>query len=59
MKKLELGQMESLEGGINQRNCMVLGAFIVAGGIAGFCTLGWGWDVAAAAAMTAASGDCF
>lgn len=59
MKKLEVNQMENLEGGINQRNCMVLGGFIVVGAIAGLATIGWGWGVSAAAALTAASGDCF
>lgn len=59
MKKLELNQMEGLEGASNQRNCMVLGGFIVGGAVAGFFSLGWGWGVASAAALTAANSDCF
>lgn len=59
MKKLELNQMKNLEGGINQRNCGLLGVAIVGGAIAGFFSLGGGWVFAGAAALTAASGDCF
>lgn len=59
MNNLEMNQMEMLSGGINQRNCMVLGGFIVIGAITGFASVGWGWGIAAAAALTAASGDCF
>lgn len=59
MKTLELKQIESLEGGVNQRNCMILGGFIVGGAIAGLATLGWGWGVASAAAITAAGSGCF
>ena len=59
MKKLELNQMENLEGAISQRNCMILGGFIFGGVIAGFFSFGGGWAVASGAAIAAASSDCF
>ncbi|MDR7209780.1 hypothetical protein [Flavobacterium piscis] len=43
MKKSELNQMENLEGGIDQRNCGLLGAAIVGGAIAGLFSFGGGW----------------
>jgi hypothetical protein len=56
MKKLELNQMENLEGGgMNQRNCGITGLVIVGGLF--FGPVGWG--ISAAAVLTAASGDCF
>ena len=55
MKKLELNQMENLEGGINGRNCFLLGA---AGALTLFAGPS-GWMVSAGLWATAASGDCF
>ncbi len=59
MKRLELNQMESLEGGVDQRNCGLLGVAIVGGAVAGLFTLGGGWLFAGAAALTAAGSGCF
>ena len=59
MKKLELNQMENLEGGLDQRNCGLLGVAIVGGAIAGLLTFGGGWIFAGAAALTAGGSGCF
>jgi hypothetical protein len=59
MKKLELNQMESLEGGANQRNCGILGLTIIGGIVAGVVSGGAGWYFAAGAVIAAASEDCF
>ena len=55
MKKLELKQMEIMSGGINGRNCFLLGA----GGAITLLIPGGGWMVSAGLWGTAASGDCF
>jgi|688.fasta_scaffold631906_1 hypothetical protein len=58
MKKLELNQMENLEGGgSNQRNCGVMG--LVIGVSAIFCWTGVGAGICAGAILTAANSDCF
>ncbi len=59
MKKLELNQMENLEGGVNQRNCGLLGLAIVGGAVAGVFSFGGGWVFAGAAFLTALGSDCF
>ncbi len=59
MKKLALNQMEIVEGGLDQRNCGLLGLAIVGGGIAGCFSFGAGWAFAGAAALTAAGSGCF
>jgi hypothetical protein len=53
MKKLDLHQMENLEGGVSQRNCGILGLTIVASAIFG------GWVVTIGAVAAAATADCF
>ena len=56
MKKLELNQMENLNGeGMNQRNCGITGLVIIAAVF--FGPVGWG--ISAAAVLTGASGNCF
>jgi hypothetical protein len=53
MKKLDLHQMENLEGGVSQRNCGILGLTIVASAMFG------GWVVTIGAVAAAATADCF
>lgn len=60
MKKLELKQMENVQGGnMNQRNCGIAGVLIVGGLIGAVFSLGLGLTVAAGAAGVAANGNCF
>lgn len=59
MKKLELNQMTALEGGVNQRNCGLLGLGIVGGAISGGLSFGAGWAFAGACFIAAASSNCF
>ena len=59
MKKLELEKMESIQGGLSQRNCSVLGVIIVGSAIAGVFSGGAAWWATATAVGAAASGDCF
>ena len=59
MKKLELNQMENLEGGVSQRNCGILGLAIIGGAVAGLFSGGAGWYFAGGAVIAAASADCF
>ena len=40
MKKLELNQMEMVEGGVNQRNCFIIGGVI--GAALMLSPLSWG-----------------
>jgi hypothetical protein len=56
MKKLELNQMENLEGG-DQRNCGVVG--LVIGASALFSWTGVGAGICAGAILTGASMGCF
>jgi hypothetical protein len=51
MKKLELNQMENLEGGLTNRECMLRGFGMLLGVASGF------W--AAALVLGATSGDCY
>lgn len=51
MKKLELNQMENLDGGLSNRQCMLAGAGMVIGAGCGF----WGPVLA----MGVASIDCW
>ncbi|ATA74696.1 MULTISPECIES: hypothetical protein [Capnocytophaga] len=59
MKKLELNQMENVQGGeISQRNCGILGVGIVVGSVIGvFNPIGWGLAITSFGA--AAASDCF
>lgn len=59
MKTLNLKQMEVIEGGVDQRNCSLLGLAIVGGAIGGLFSFGGGWVFAGAAALTAANSNCF
>lgn len=59
MKNLNVNQMEILSGGVNQRNCGILGLVIVGSAIAGFVSGGGGWLVTLGAVGAAASADCF
>lgn len=59
MKKLEITQMESLQGGTNGRNCMIMGGLILATGIGGIFTGGAAWLASAGIAAAAAQADCF
>jgi hypothetical protein len=52
MKKLDVSQMENLQGGLSQRNCALLGVVI---GLSGF-----GGSLAILGAVgAAAAADCF
>ncbi len=53
MKNLELNQMELVEGGTTNRDCLLIG-----GGIAALFAFGAG-GIAGAIALIATSGDCF
>ena len=57
MKKLELNQMENLEGGVSNRNCAVIG--LVIGISAAFSWTGVGVGIFAGAILTGANSDCF
>ena len=57
MKKLELKQMENLNGGVSDRNCAVIG--LVIGVSLAFSWTGVGVGVLAGAVLTGASADCF
>jgi hypothetical protein len=59
MKKLDLKQMENLEGGVDQRNCMILGGVIVASAVGGFFSAGAAWFATVAAIGAAGASDCF
>lgn len=62
MKKLNVSQMENLQGGTNGRNCMLLGAAAVLSlGLGPIATIGWGAaaGLAGGALITGMSGDCF
>lgn len=59
MKKLELKQMENLEGGVDQRNCAMLGVTIIGGAVGGFASFGGGWIFAGGAFLTAMGAGCF
>lgn len=60
MKKLEISQMENLQGSTNPRNCMLLGGLIAGSAIAGFFTAGSAWAITAVGVAAAAmQGDCF
>jgi hypothetical protein len=59
MKKLEFNQMENLEGGIDQRNCMILGGVIVASAVGGFFSVGAAWFATVAAIGAAGASGCF
>jgi hypothetical protein len=56
MKKLEISQMENLQGALSNRDCMLRGAGIVILGTLGFLHPG-GWF--AAGGLLATSGDCY
>lgn len=64
MKKLELNQMENLNGGkISGRNCLFAGASVAVGVIAGGAAagavaIGW-YSFAGASWLTGIAGDCF
>ena len=58
MKTLDLFQMENLQGGVNGRNCMIIGAVIGGSAIVGFfCPAAWA--VTAGAVIAGAGVDCF
>jgi hypothetical protein len=57
MKKLELNQMENLEGLGKNRNCAVVG--LVMGISAAFAWTGVGAGIFAGAVLTGASMECF
>lgn len=62
MKKLELNQMEQINGSTNGRNCFLLGLVVVASiGLGPIASIGWGAAVglSAGAGVTGMSGDCF
>lgn len=60
MKKLNLKQMEMIEGGrMNQRNCLITGLGIMVGVAVGVAGNGGGWAFAAGTFFVAVSGDCF
>ncbi len=61
MKTLELNQMESVQGGMNQRNCGLMGLGIIAGLYACCFPGGAPYGVMAIIGFTsaAATGDCF
>ena len=65
MKKLQLNQMENLEGGVSPRNCLYMGAGIallsLAGGAlyASTAAMGVAFGGAIGGFFTAASNDCF
>ncbi len=54
MKKLDLVQMEGLQGATNQRNCMIMGGLIAGTAIAGFFSGGTAWLASAGIAAAAA-----
>lgn len=60
MKKLNVSQMENLQGGANSRNCLVLGVLTGLAGIAGMAF--WSGTALLAGggfAATGASSNCF
>ena len=58
MKKLNFEQMENLNGGFDQRNCMMLGVGLVASiPLAIFKPIAWGFT--GGAFLTSAGGGCF
>jgi hypothetical protein len=57
MKKLELNQMENLEGSVSNRNCSIIGLTI--GISAAFAWTGVGIGILAGAVLTGASSGCF
>lgn len=62
MKKLNVSQMENLQGSTNGRNCMLIGAFAVATlGLGPIAAIGWGAaaGLSGGALITGMSGDCF
>lgn len=62
MKKLELNQMENLNGGVSGRNCLLMGAGIAVLGLASGIGGAVGGYFAAGAIggfFTAATSDCF
>lgn len=59
MKKLDVLQMEGLQGATNQRNCMIMGGLIAGTAIAGFFSGGAAWLASAGIAAAAAQADCF
>ena len=58
MKKLEISQMENLQGGVDQRNCTVLGGVIAGTAVAGLFVPGALLGTLAAIGAAAAA-DCF
>ena len=58
MKKLEISQMENLQGGVNQRNCMLMGVAIGASAVIG-CIVPAAFAFTGAAFLTAANSKCF
>jgi len=62
MKKLNVSQMENLQGGTNGRNCMLLGAAAVLSlGLGPIASIGWGTAAGLSGGLFGAglSGDCF
>lgn len=62
MKKLELNQMESINGSTSGRNCMLMGfAAVAAIGLGPITSIGWGTSVSIGSGFFggASIADCF
>lgn len=62
MKKLEISQMENLQGAIKNRSCLLIGFLAGASlGLGGIATIGWGTAVGISGGSLAAGivADCF